>query len=159
MTMHIVPPPSEPPPAPAPIKHRTITLTNRAPIRIVEDDWPVIAEGGCGYEPDGAPFGWSIELRVRQRKLPEGRRFFTDVEDTYIVHAKYSYFDEVSYEPEGQRVRVGRMLTAREGAAALWKHILETGEELRTRIADDKHKQHVVYAVDQCFANLTPHNV
>lgn len=39
------------------IKHRTITLTKRAPVQIVESEWPVIS-----YAKDDTA-GWAIRVR------------------------------------------------------------------------------------------------
>ena len=51
---------------PEPKKFRIISLTNRSPIQIVEADWPVIAQGSCGEDVDGPPWGWSMNIRVRK---------------------------------------------------------------------------------------------
>jgi hypothetical protein len=129
-------------------KHRTITLTNRAPIRIVENDWPVIAQGVCGDEPNEAPWGWEISIRVRRENKKYSPR--------YIIHAKFSTRDETrDYDDAvNQLVRVGRVLDWQEGANRLWKHISEVGDELRARIINDHLRKRVVCAVDACFAKL-----
>jgi len=51
-------------------KLRTITLTGRPPVRIAEDDWPVLAEastwtGGNGYEAN-ATRHWTLKVRQHQ---------------------------------------------------------------------------------------------
>jgi hypothetical protein len=137
--------PEGPPAAP---KRRTITLTNRAPISIIEADWPVVAEGGCGYEVDGAPYGWKIEIRVRHER---------GISQRTIIHAKYVYWDDEG--DDDQTVRVGRILSQSEALNHLCQDILMVGEELRSRIAMEPMARHVVYAVDACFAALPPHTV
>lgn len=143
-------------PAPTPPKRRTITLTHRAPISIVEDQWPIIAQGSDGNEHLGAPWSWAMAIRVRREKEklhPNGRLRYGG--GRVIIHAKYSYWDE-SDEEAGQRVRVGRLLTAHEAASDLWKHIQEIGEELRGRIGCAAHQLLVTGMVDRCFETLTP---
>jgi hypothetical protein len=135
------------------VRRRTITLTNRAPIVIVEDDWPMIAQGISCHKQEGAPIGWEISIRVRHQRAKYNAQF--------LIHAKYLTFDD-DYEPDNdddkhnQMVRVGRIITEREAAMNLWKHILAVGEELRERILDEHKRKFVTHAVDRCFANLTP---
>ena len=124
-------------------KTRTITLTNRAPIQIVEDEWPVIAQGTCSWKHPDCANGWSIEVRVRK-----GR-------NDYIIHANYS-LDIKDREDKCQRVRVGHVITDHEATKDLWKIMLEVGEELRSRIKNERLKKYVTFAFDQCFASLKP---
>lgn len=65
--------------APVEKKKRTITLTNRAPVRIVEDDWPIIAmdTGYTGRVEAQANEEWA--LRVRQHA--DGRSIVYGVRD------------------------------------------------------------------------------
>jgi hypothetical protein len=130
-------------------KHRTITLTNRAPISIIEADWPVTAEGTCGYDVPDAPFGWTINIRVRHERGSLGRT---------IIHAKYVYWDDdADHGDENQIVRVGRVLSQSDALNHLWQDILQVGDELRIRIANAKLAANVIYAVDACFAALPAH--
>lgn len=141
-------PKPEKPAAPAEKKYRTITLTNRAPLKIVEEEWPIIAKGECGTDDSyGCPWGWTMEMRVRRDKY--GR---------VIIHAKYYCYDEnvETFTDDNQMVRVGRYLSAHEAEKSLWQVILEVGEEMRSRIGIEKLKRHVVYVTDAVFASLDP---
>jgi hypothetical protein len=144
MNVNVTPMP-EPKPAAEEPKRRIITLTNRAPIQIVEDDWPVVAQGTCGDPGGESPYSWRIEVRVREGQY--GRM---------IIHANYEAegVDDSDYA----RVRVGRItayhppITSEE----LWKQMLAVGEELRDRIVCPKHKNWVTQTLDNCFASLKP---
>jgi hypothetical protein len=131
---------------PVEIKHRTITLTNRAPIKIVEGDWPIIAQGIVGQ--DWGEFGWECAFRIRRCQKENGHWPAGD----YIIHANY-HFNSPG-EQDSQRVRVGRYIPAHDAAGNLWKRISEVGEELKSRIMADKHRQCATFAIDECFANL-----
>jgi len=128
-------------------KFRTITLTNRAPVQISEQEWPVIAHGACGGEEPQRE-DWVIEIRVRKDKF--GR---------IIVHGKYA-LEVPGCEEFDQLVRVGRYLHACHiNVSDIWAAISAIGDELRERIACDKFKKHVIYAVDSCFAALPPQKI
>jgi|SRR5580765_6945598 hypothetical protein len=135
------------PSKPEPRKFRIITLTNRAPVQIVEADWAELFSGGCGDDDPDAPWGWSINIRVRKGN------FFGP---HFIIAAKYKAWDESSDRNDGtnQVVRVGRLLNAGQAATALAKNILEVGEELRSRILLERLRKYVTYAVDECMAEL-----
>jgi hypothetical protein len=157
-------------------KHRTITLTNNAPIRIIEEEWPVLAMGGCGDDIDGPPWGWSISIHVRTEKKPEPEStFFSSPRHLprIIIHAKYQCFDETNDNADhNQTVRVGRLISGEAACTVQWlnkdgdrcsrdmlcENILAVGEELRERIALANMRGNVTYALDSCFANLPPHD-
>ena len=127
-------------------KLRTITLTNRAPVQIVEDQWPVIAQGGTG-EDWYSDSGWSIKLRVRENQWGQ-----------MIIHGNFELTDETN-ENAFQTVRVGRMLSSNDASRDLWKHMLEVAEEMRVRISNERLHRNVTVALDQCFASLAPARV
>jgi hypothetical protein len=122
-------------------KHRTITLTNRAPVRIVEDEWPIIAEGRCGSEA----MRCNIEVRVRQHR--DGRA---------IVYGRFSY--NYSWDPPFDRLmhlrgRVGHLSDAGTDLAASF-HIV--GDYLRERVHDQDMHTFIAAAITDCFAHLPP---
>jgi hypothetical protein len=147
-------PASEPTPTPPEPKRRTVTLTNRAPISIIEDDWPVFAEGACGDGCYEAGYDWKISVRARREKRRKTGCGFWEG-GRVLIHAKYEYWNE-SHEDDAQTVRVGRLLTQYEAASELWKHIVEIGDELRERIIDEHLRKRVINALDACFAKLEP---
>ena len=136
---------------------RTITLPGRAPIKIIEDDWPVIAKGQWGDEPGGAPWGWNVTIHVRHEKYETDELMIGWTRGgRWLIHAKYLCFNENELQDNevNYTVRVGRLLECGDGN--LWMHISEVADELRERIFNDKHRKQVVHAIDACFASLPP---
>lgn len=131
-------------------KYRTVTLTNRAPIRIKEDEWPIIGEGGTGSGPD-IPDEWSWEIKFVVRHSKYGHRL--GIHDRILIHAVYVKNDE--NDEKYQKVRVGRLLKD-NAIFHLWKNMLEVADEMRERILDEKLCRFVTHALDNCFANLKP---
>ena len=124
-------------------KTRTITLTGRAPVKIVEDNWPIIAHGHWldhdnQYESQ-ANRRWRIDIRVRQHA--DGRA---------IVYGVYDY--DTAFQGEACEVhRVGSLLNA---GADLPAAIKAEGKALIDRIIDEVLHRHVCDSVDACIADL-----
>lgn len=55
-------------------KTRTITLTDRPPVTIREDQWPIIATGDWGDSSNGIRSQSNREATVRVREHEDGRR-------------------------------------------------------------------------------------
>ena len=126
-------------------KYRTITLTDRAPVRIREDLWPIIAHGSFTYH-DGtirqqANRLCDIDIRVRQHA--DGRS---------IVYGIYKYDTHFAHE-QCEIYRVGVLL---EPNADLTAAIKEIGNQLIERINDSSMHRHVRDTVDDCIADLPP---
>ena len=118
------------PPAP---KTRTITLTHRAPVKIVE-----------------------VAIRVRSKVVEKGHC------PHYLVHANYKHTTDW-WDPEdgdnmeNQMVRVGREI--HEHDPDLYANIVAVGEELCARILNQKMHINVTLVVDACFASLPARRV
>jgi hypothetical protein len=124
-------------------KRRTITLTNRSPVTIVEDEWPVIAEGAYRDDHPSGCEQLSVEFRVRRNRHRQ-----------YLIHGKFSYYlEDVSSETH----RVGRLLYYITGdVSKVDKALLEVGNEMRERVSSEPLRRYVTLALDACFAKLGP---
>ena len=124
-------------------KYRIITLTNRAPVRIVEDDWPTIAEGHCGSETSEC----NIEVRVRRHC--DGRA---------IVYGRFNYdhsYSDGVFVSSPKRIR-GRVGHLSEAGADLAASLRIVGDYLRERVADADMHKFVTKTIDDCAAHLPP---
>ena len=120
-------------------KKRTITLTNRRPVRIIEDEWPVIAQvdddsyGGADYVrhqqalSQGEVDRW--HLRVRQN--PDER---------VLVYAVIDAASAAWNQPAGGHdYRGGEMLDGIDNVVAAIKRVVRRASKygMPTRLADE----------------------
>lgn len=128
-------------------KKRTITLTDHPPIRITEDDWPVIAHGQYRDWDNQYEFQanrtWSCHVRVRQHQ--DGRM---------IVYGIYDY-DTALQNKRGFCGKAGIVLESDADPVAA---IREVGETLKHKMSeaglDTVNHHNVSEAVDECIADL-----
>lgn len=124
-------------------KTRTITLTGRPPVKITEDNWPIIAHGYWADHDNQYEFQanrkWRIDIRVRQHA--DGRA---------IVYGVYDYDTHFQSEA-GEAHRVGSLL---DTSADLPAAIHSIRDDLIERISDADMHRHVSNAADECIADL-----
>lgn len=124
-------------------RQRTITLTDRPPVRIREDQWPEIAHGRWadhdGQIYDQANRTYRLDIRVRQHT--DGRA---------IVYGVYDY--DTLFQHESSEVhRVGLLL---DPGADIPQAIKEIAYQLIQLISDDEIHRHVRDAADECIGDL-----
>jgi len=127
-------------------KKRTITLTDAAPVRINQDDWPVIADGQYHDHDNQYEFQanrtWRCVIRVRQHT--DGRM---------IVYGVYEYDTQFQGERDCT-VRAGEVLESdADPIPALWR----TGEALSDALEEagcGEYSAHVAQTVRECIADL-----
>jgi hypothetical protein len=133
---------------------KTITLTNRRPVRINEDNWPCIAEGQwCDHDGQiraQANREWNLWICVRQHA--DGRA---------LVYGAYEY--STSFERERDFVaRAGVMLPGLLATPdRICTTIVDVGKTLASRLSDAKDNAaeglcHVNAVVSGCIANMPP---
>lgn len=125
---------------------RTITLTGRPPVRIDEDNWPVIASAADKdwdnqYESQ-ANRTWKWWVTVRQHA--DGRA---------IVYAGYAYTTQYQ-NGRDYSARNGQLLPARAGAVAICDAIREVCEEIVSAEADDDHTARWQTLAAECIADM-----
>lgn len=135
-------------------KKLTITLTDRPPVRITEDEWPIIASAQWS-DHDGqvecqANRRWSGWLKVRQHD--DGRT---------IAYGRYSYSTQWQGE-HGSDHRAGHMVTPSTGEYPIASHgsywtgqdvvlaIQEVGARLAARSSHDCWTD----LIAECIADL-----
>ena len=121
-------------------KKRTITLTDRAPVKIQEEEWPIIAHGHHKDFDGQYEFqsNRTTELNIRVRRHEDGR---------VIVYGVYSYSTNWQGE-NGHTARTGYVIDDRE---TLIESIKQVGSDLETRGVDNEV---VRIVVDACIADL-----
>lgn len=122
---------------------RTITLTDRPPVRIAEDQWPVIAHGHFKHWDNKYEFQanrtWTVHVRVRRHQ--DGRA---------IVYGTYEY--DTRFQGEwGETHRVGALL---DSGAHLPSAIRAIAEQLIDRVSESDMHRHIREAADECIADL-----
>ena len=130
-------------------KRRTITLTDRAPVRIIDEDWPIIAEGSWsahdGQVESEANRTWDLTVRVRQHT--DGRT---------ITYGVYHFTTTYQGQPDCN-VRVGSL---HESYFDLPTAILEIGDLLAKRLGgEDEATRHIADVVAECIAALPPEDL
>lgn len=122
-------------------KYRTITLTGRAPVKISETDWPVIAHGR--FQAWDGEFQFqaarTTDLDIYVRQHADGRALVYGVYATTSRH-------------QGERdttLRVGRLLDAGEDLPAA---ILGVAKELEYACGSDRAQD----VARECIADLPP---
>ena len=134
-------------------KTRTITLTDRPPGRIREDEWPIIATGsaddddsdGRGNQPNRE---WTRTIRVRQHE--EGRA---------IVYGVYDYWTNCP-GANGAAAKRGTLLAAPASSDQIIAAIRVVGDALAAAEADAaiddarKDSRQWRVAVQACIADL-----
>lgn len=125
-------------------KKRTITLTDRAPVRISEDEWPVIAEGNYD-DHDGevrcqANRVTSALMRVRQNS--DGRT---------IVYAVYDY-DTLFSNEDSYVIRAGELLEP--GVCVVDAIRTVSATIIDSRVASDEVSEHMERVERECIADL-----
>lgn len=124
-------------------KQRTITLTDRPPVRIREDQWPVIAHGNYKDWDNQYEFQanrtWKIDIRVRRHQ--DGRA---------IVYGVYDYDTHFQGE-KCEAHKVGALLAPDGDLPAAIK---EAAEQMIERVGDDDMHRHIRDAANECIADL-----
>lgn len=124
-------------------KTRTITLTGRRPVRIREDEWPIVAEGSYEWWDNAhrSQANRSVEIWLRVRQHADGRA---------IVYGGYDYMTRWQGE-EGRDVRAGVLL---EPGDDLVRVIARVGDQLADRIAGERGADRLQDVIDECIADL-----
>lgn len=103
---------------------RTITLTNRPPVKIREDAWPVIANASDKDYDNQYEFQanrtWKWFINVRQHE--DGRT---------LVYAGFAYTTAFQSE-RGYRIRHGKLLTEETSQQAIVDAIVDVCDDMAT---------------------------
>ena len=125
-------------------KQRTITMTNRSPVKIYDDEWPVIAEGSHEAWDNTHKFQanrtWDGWIKVRQHA--DGRRIVYGC-DVYTTQWQGA---------SGYRYCGGLLLSA---DADISEAVRDLAGQLMERGADEYMRQ----VAHECIANLPPEQI
>ena len=129
---------------------RTITLTNRPPVRIREDQWPIIARGTYSWH-DGqceAQANTRRDCRIIVLEHSEGRA---------IVYGYYDF--DSCYPGASLMVRAGELLGSGEDVASAIRIVAATLVGAMTEAGHDEVRPHVAQAERACIAALPPQDL
>jgi hypothetical protein len=123
----------------------TITLTGRRPVKIVKDDWPIIASAGDRKHDNQYDFQanriWEYDLEVRQHE--DGRT---------IVYGIYDYETHFQNEPS-ITVRGGEIVESSDKIIPAIQRVGQwMAEHLTSAHADEAEIFH--HLTDRCIADL-----
>lgn len=125
------------------IKYRTVTLTDRPPVRIREDQWPCIAHGT--YECYDNQYRFQAnritDINIRVRQHQDGRS---------IVYAVYDYTSNYQGE-SGLSIKAGMLC---DPGADLAQAIKEVGRVLTDRLNGRHLCDQVGDVIADCIADL-----
>ncbi len=118
--------------------YRTIILTNAAPVRIIQEDWPVIAHG-LHESFDGeyeCPANVKLEINIRVRRHADGRTII------------YGHYELTTQWVDGHDVcrRAGYLYTDALSPDQLIRAIRKVGDEISA----------VSAVVQECVSELPP---
>ena len=125
-------------------KTRTITLTGKPPVKIREDQWPVVAQGG--YEDCDNQFDFQssriTDLDIRVRRHDDGRS---------VVYGVYDYTTRWQGE-RSETKRAGYVIDPDGDIVATIKRV---GDDLvQQAVRRDIVRDIVRDAVNECIADL-----
>jgi hypothetical protein len=118
-------------------KMRTITLTDRAPVRIREDEWPEIARGDFS---DGNHLDEYWKIYIRVRKHQDGR---------VIVYGTY---DASTSFDRDQHHRVGVVVGPAD--ASVGHYIKLVASQMVDRVQDSQQHWNIRKVADDTVASL-----
>jgi hypothetical protein len=120
-----------------------ITLTDRAPIAIKEDDWPIIASADV-FEHDG-------EVEAQSNRRTRWELVVRQHEDARaIVYATYSY-DSNWQNERGYDVRGGELLADSDELAAAIKRV---GRWMELEEHDEQDSKRWEQLINDCIGDL-----
>ncbi|MDR7400505.1 MAG: hypothetical protein QN144_14510 [Armatimonadota bacterium] len=125
-------------------QYRTVTLTDRPPVRIREDAWPVVARADYDWHDNEVPSQAfrSIRAHFRVRQHADGRA---------LVYAVYDYSTAYTTE-QNVYIRVGRLVNP---GADIPRAIRQVAAELRERLAREGQDERVADRMaDEAIAEL-----
>lgn len=129
-------------------KYRTISLTDRAPVRIDEAEWPVLARGSY-FAYDGQVVQQSnrrTSIQIIVRRHADGRA---------LVYGVYDYDSHFQHET-GESYRRGDLLASDSDESDIIAAIRTVRDELIEALAEDERgdARHVRDTAQECIADM-----